>query len=357
MDIENVENLIDYVFSEEKGDFSLTPSLKEFKKLKRIMHIMVRFYEKGTESKKTQRDNVIAELEKLEVDQKMIKEQMEALEQFPPFHPKKQTYDEELERELESLIERKKAMEEEKNRLDTLHQWSKGIVKAVTWLEHSLEDYCNHQYGTNLDISPLSKVSDEEYKAYKKGLDEITFNLQESQDFFDASIDGRLQKFHQIEKCMIEAQLQVLRKYPEDNLRRQTVEKELLSDLEYVKGNMNVNPKVERHRERMKQIHRDFFAVLKWQREKLISMGFGKEEEKETTSNSEDVTTNQQTTSLPDKCPVTQKTGDTDDATKQQTTSLPDKCPVTQKTGDTAPTKPDFTIHKLYEEDKNPVLH
>jgi hypothetical protein len=48
----------------------------------------------------------------------------------------------------------------------------------------------------------------DEYRAYAKALDEITYNLQESQDFFDASLDGRLKNYHQLEKCMIEAQLQ-----------------------------------------------------------------------------------------------------------------------------------------------------
>jgi hypothetical protein len=58
---------------------------------------------------------------------------------------------------------------------------------------------------------------------HAKGLDEITFNLQESQDFFEASLDGRLKRFHQIEKCMLEAQLQAIRKFPADNDRRKYV--------------------------------------------------------------------------------------------------------------------------------------
>jgi hypothetical protein len=57
--------------------------------------------------------------------------------------------------------------------------------------------------------SKVSKITVDEYRAYSKALDEITYNLQESQDFFDASLDGRLKNYHQLEKCMIEAQLQV----------------------------------------------------------------------------------------------------------------------------------------------------
>lgn len=73
---------------------------------------------------------------------------------------------------------------------------------------------------------------------------------------------------------MIEAQLEVLKKYPEDSPRRIAVEEELLKDLEYVKGNMKDDPEVTRHRERMRTMHQDFFTVLKWQREKLLRMPF-----------------------------------------------------------------------------------
>jgi hypothetical protein len=118
----------------------------------------------------------------------------------------------------------------------------------------------------------------DEYRIFKRGLDEITFNLQESMDFFNASLDGRLQRFHQLEKCMIEAQLQAIRKYPEDNARRQHVEAELVKDLEYVKDNMKEDPQVVKHRERMRQMHNDFFSLLKWQREKIIRMPYDEPE-------------------------------------------------------------------------------
>lgn len=105
-------------------------------------------------------------------------------------------------------------------------------------------------------------------------MDEITYNLQESQDFFNASVDGRLKMFHQLEKCMIEAQLEVVRKYPSDNLRRQHVEQELQKDLEYVSDNMKENPQVMKHREKMRLMHVDFFSLLKWQREMMARLPF-----------------------------------------------------------------------------------
>jgi len=73
---------------------------------------------------------------------------------------------------------------------------------------------------------------------------------------------------------MIEAQLEVIRKYPPESERRKHVESELLKDLEYVEENMKEDPRVIQHRERMKSMHEDFFALLKWQREKLLRMPF-----------------------------------------------------------------------------------
>jgi hypothetical protein len=125
----------------------------------------------------------------------------------------------------------------------------------------------------NLEQNPI-KLTVDEYKFYSKCLDEITYNLQESQDFFNASVDGRLKMFHQLEKCMIEAQLEVIRKYPADNMRRKHVETELLKDLEYVSDNMKENPQVLKHREKMRLMHVDFFKLLKWQREMMTRLPF-----------------------------------------------------------------------------------
>lgn len=45
-------------------------------------------------------------------------------------------------------------------------------------------------------------LSEQEIKEYSVGLDEITYNLHESQDFFQASLDGRLKKYHNVEKSV-----------------------------------------------------------------------------------------------------------------------------------------------------------
>ena len=55
-------------------------------------------------------------------------------------------------------------------------------------------------------------------------MDEIVYNLEESQDFFAASLDGRLNKYHNIEKEIILSQLTAIRQFPEDNPRRVYIE-------------------------------------------------------------------------------------------------------------------------------------
>lgn len=64
----------------------------------------------------------------------------------------------------------------------------------------------------------------------------------------------------------------MLERYPADSERRRFVEEELKKDLEFVMQNMEENPKVRSHRERMQRMHKDFFAILKWQRKKMMQM-------------------------------------------------------------------------------------
>lgn len=64
----------------------------------------------------------------------------------------------------------------------------------------------------------------------------------------------------------------MLQKYPPISERRQHVESELEKDLEYVTSNMVENPEVRSHREKMQQMHKDFFAILKWQRKKMLQI-------------------------------------------------------------------------------------
>ena len=190
MEIENVEELLDYVFTEK--DISLTPSEAEYRKLGRIMVIMIRFYEKGSTTKKAEFERLTADMARLDEDEKMIKDQIECLQNFPPIHPKRGEYESNLEEQLEALIAARERVAPQIQHWKELYEWSLKIVDTVNWLGKQLEEYSNHAFNTNLKVNPeASQLSVELFRIYKRGLDEITYNLQESQDFFDASLDGR----------------------------------------------------------------------------------------------------------------------------------------------------------------------
>jgi hypothetical protein len=190
MEIENVEELLDYVFTEK--DFSLIPSEAEYRKLGRIMVIMIRFYEKGSLTKKAEYDRLMGEMTRLDLDEKMIKEQIECLQNFPPIHPKRGEYEGTLEEELEALNSARERVAPQIQQWKELYEWSLKIVETVNWLGKQLEEYSNEAFKTTFTVDPeASKLSVDLFRIYKRGLDEITYNLQESQDFFDASLDGR----------------------------------------------------------------------------------------------------------------------------------------------------------------------
>jgi hypothetical protein len=276
MEIPNVEQLLDYVFTTE--DFGDDPSTQEYKKLVRVMKVMVNFYKRGEKNKGIQHEMVLKEVETLNRDIQMVLDQKLALSSFPIFHPKRSEYEGMLENEHQEMIKFKKRYEAQAENFSQLHSWGQNIVESVEWLEGNLKHYANQKLGMTFDIEPI-KISTEEYKKYKRGLEEITYNLQESQDFFEASLDGRLRQYHEIEKKMIEAQIAALQKYPPVSERRKHVEAELEKDLEYVSTNMIDNPQVQSHREKMQAMHKDFFAILKWQRKKMLQI-LDKEPEK-----------------------------------------------------------------------------
>jgi hypothetical protein len=192
MEVPNVENLLDYVFTPGEGDFNLSPSMQEYHKLQRVMKVMINFYKRGADTKGKQLESLREEIQKLVTDEQMILDQIKELDQFPPFHPKKQEYDAQLEDELAKLRDLKTQFQGKEAGFKGLHDWSLKIVDTVEWLGRQLEAYCNQNLKTELTVEPGSaQVTVHEFKIFKRGLDEITFNLQESQDFFNASLDGR----------------------------------------------------------------------------------------------------------------------------------------------------------------------
>jgi hypothetical protein len=264
--VESFEELLDYVFTDE--DIKESPNMKEYKQLNRVMNVMVKFYIRGEETKKNQFLEASEQMKKIDGILCQVNLQIKSLAPFPEFHPKRKGYLEHLEKEKKELTEIRDTYATQAKGFEDLYHWGGKIVQTMRWLEGNLKHYANQNLETNFDLEPI-KLTPDEYLLYKGGLEEVTYNLQESQDFFDASLDGRLNKYHDIEKNIIEAQLAVLSKWPEDDQRRQHVEAELKADLEFVVGNMEESPKIRRHRERMQAMHKDFFALLKWQRNKI----------------------------------------------------------------------------------------
>lgn len=249
-----------------------SPSLAEYKKLKRVMGIMTQFYKDSTDLKQGHYDHVTQELEKLDVDAKMAQEQLDVVS-APAFasHPKQKEFAKELADEVERLTKQRELFLTKQKEYKELAEWSQGIVRVCEWLELNLDDYCSKtlDYPKLKDAQKPPTLDKDTAVTYSSGLDEIYHNLKESQDFFEASVDGRLKKYHTAEKELIEAQLAVVRKYPESSERRKHVEAELLQDLEFVQGNMVETPDAARRREKMLESHADFFKVLKFHKEKL----------------------------------------------------------------------------------------
>jgi len=251
-----------------------TPTIQEYKKLKRVMKIMTNFYVGGSQTKLEQAEFNEDSVNKITENEDMINAQLNSLKTFP-IHPKRREYETELTEELEKLVHEKKKYSKKGTEFRQLYEWSNGIVKVTKWLEDGLDDYCvNHlKMDLGFEVTPRPQLSKEDYSSYKQGLDEITYNLQESQDFFSASLDGRLRQYHTIEKNLIIAQIETLSKFPEANPRRAQILFEMEQDLEYVTKNMVEDPAAMAKRQKMLDMHSDFFKVLRWYREKMKALG------------------------------------------------------------------------------------
>lgn len=254
------------------------PSVNEYKKIKRVMGIITQFYRDGTNLKKGHYDEVTQEIAKLDSDLSMVKEQTAALTENPAFdtHPKQKEYLNQLNMEKEHLDGQRVKFVEKQQEYKGIYEWSEGIVRVCEWLELNLDDYCSKtlDYPKLKDVKPAPELTKEEAAKFSEGLDEIYHNLEDSQDFFSASLDGRLDKFHALEKQIVESQLAVVRKYPEDCERRKHIEQELLADLAFVEENINGDSADTRRREKMLNSHSDFFKVLKFHKEKLRVLYF-----------------------------------------------------------------------------------
>jgi len=258
------------MFPDLADDVNDTPTITEYKKLKRVMRIMTKFYEDGSLAKLDQAQDTEEQVQKVRTDLKMVNAQLDSLRTFPK-HPKRKTYETELVEEKEKLEKLNTTFTAKAEEFRKLYEWSNGIVEVTKWLALGLDDYCVNHLKMDLGIvpEPLPRPTKETYQKYKEGFQEIHFNLEESQDFFKASLDGRLRRYHQIEKELIEAQLKAIEDFPPINARKAYWQEELQKDLDFVIENMKETPQSTGKRGRMLDMHRDFVSTLTWFQNKL----------------------------------------------------------------------------------------
>ncbi|KAL0481909.1 TPR-containing protein [Acrasis kona] len=256
------------------------PSVAEYKKLRRITKMITGFYRNGTKTKHEQYEQSFGDLSRVESDILQSKRQQEVLEsQAQRFngHLKYKEYLKELEDEQANMKEQRDAINKTCEHYKGLWLWSTEIVKICEWLELNLDDYCMKNldlpaYIKNRKIPEVPALTQELIKYYSKGLDEIMHNLNESRDFFQASVDGRLDKYKLIEKQIIEVQLKALEEFPtENNPRKEYIESELNEDLKEIDDQLSKAEldETKNRRQKMLKMHIDFIQVLRFFREKL----------------------------------------------------------------------------------------
>eukprot|EP01080_Neovahlkampfia_damariscottae_P002068 gene2068-1940_t len=261
---------------EEFEDFkNLTPDEKEFRRLQKTMSTIKKFYENGTEAKKSQYDFASLNLEKLKIDIEMAEAQLEGFNQKQSYmeHLKQKEYIKLIKNDKSHLEKQFKERQEQQKNFEDLYKWSQEIVKICEWLEVNLEEYCLNNLKLKLKKNEkyenVPELSKEEKVIFSKGLDEIMNNLTESQDFFDASVDGRLLEFQYIEAEIIKNQMEILKKFPE-NGRREYFEDKFKKDLKYCESRISSgnDPNEEKKREKVLRMHKEFLKLLRFFRYK-----------------------------------------------------------------------------------------
>jgi hypothetical protein len=248
---------------------NLSPGEKEYRQLKRTMATIKKFYLDGTLAKKAQYDEAATQITKLGNDIQMCKDQMAALSTKPTYksHLKQKEYTTLLDEDYAHLEKQNKERSEQAQEYKDLWTWSQEINKICEWLEANLEEYCVKNL--ELEVKEFQEpivLSHDEKVVYSKGLDEIMNNLNESHDFFQASVDGRLLEFQYMEAEIIQAQLDVLKKYPEDNGRRSYFESILQKDLDYCQSRIQSgnDPVEEKKRAKVLKMHTEFLKLLRF---------------------------------------------------------------------------------------------
>lgn len=216
----------------------------------------------------------VRNLEMLEVDLNACKAQLSALDSNPAFkgHPKTIQYRDFLNGELDMFTKKKESMEKKKKEFYDLHVWSGVINQVCSWLEDNLDAYALEvipELQGKLHPRPVRELTPDEVRQYSKGLDEISYNLKESQDFFQAAVDGRLKIFHDIEKLIVQTQMDTLRAVAPDSQRTAILLEEFQQDYDYVASNDDTSEESLKRKEKMLRNHRAYLKVLRYHTDKL----------------------------------------------------------------------------------------
>lgn len=238
------------------------------------MSSITSFYENGTKKKYENYLQMCSNIDELDKDFNAAKAQRDALDSKPAFkgHPKVLQYREFLDKELESFAEKKKSMEKKKKEFFDLHQWSGVINEVCRWLETNLDAYALEvipDLKGKIEVKEVVQLSSEQVKIYSKGLDEISYNLKESQDFFQAGVDGRMKLYHDIEQEIISSQIQALKQVAPDSARSVLLMEELDQDLQFAKSHDDESEETLKRRQKMLRNHRAYLKVLLYHTEKL----------------------------------------------------------------------------------------
>jgi hypothetical protein len=176
--------------TDTENESDQVPTVAEYKKLKRVMGMITKFYQDGTALKKSHFEQITGEIAKLDVDLGMVKEQKAVLTDTPAFvgHPKQKEYIKELDKEVVHLEGQRAQFVAKQKEYEELYKWSEGIVRVCEWLMLNLDEYCHNTIGYPEQVASVPALDEETARAYSRGLDEITHNLHESQDFFAVSL-------------------------------------------------------------------------------------------------------------------------------------------------------------------------
>lgn len=171
------------------------PSLKQYRKLKRVMASITGFYLNGTKKKLENYETMVQNLKTLDTDLAAVQAQLAALEARSEFtgHPKVAQYREFLLGEQQTFLKKKESMEAKKKvgatknpiekmffgltklfflqEFHELHVWSGVINEVCRWLEDNLDAYALEVIpDLKIQARPVQQLTPEQIKIYSKVL-------------------------------------------------------------------------------------------------------------------------------------------------------------------------------------------